>query len=84
MLPAYETTTVSISLAAWLRDYYSKSGGNTSKGKVTGNYPALRDLFKKDPPDILHFAGHGVVESGLHGALRYAIRLEDGKLDPWD
>ncbi len=52
--------------------------------QVSGNYPALRDLFKDNPPGMFHFAGHGVVESGRQGSFRYAIRLEDGKLDPWD
>ena len=51
--------------------------------RVSGRYAALSQLFKNAETDnsLIHFSGHGIVQKTRRGLTRYAIKLEDGKLD---
>ena len=48
---------------------------------VPGRWAALAELFGRMPNGIIHFLGHGEVESGGGGVNEYRIRLEDALLD---
>ncbi len=51
--------------------------------RVSGRYDVLSQLFKNAETDnsLIHFSGHGIVQKTRQGLTRYAIKLEDGKLD---
>ena len=49
--------------------------------RLPGNRRAVRGLLQRLPKGVVHFAGHGEIQTTRGGVPEYAIKLEDGLLD---
>jgi hypothetical protein len=49
--------------------------------RIPGRYDSLRTMVNELPEGIVHFAGHGILETEQEGIYNYQIKLEDFDLD---